>query len=238
MNLYKVAVCDDNDQELNNLYHMISSILDEKAAVYEISRFMSGEVAANAIINQNRNYDILFLDILMDELNGIMTARKIREEDEDISIVFITGSPNFVFEGYDVQALNYILKPVDKKKLSEILIYDCSKRNQKNYMDVKLKNSVVRILFDETIYLESKGRRVRIITTDKEYETYGTLTQFNEILPSEQFISCHKSFVVNLNYVSQISRTYFTTACNKIIPISKARYPDSKKAFINFIGKG
>lgn len=236
MNKYKIAVCDDRPEELNKICGKIGRILDNIDAGYTITKFMSGEGVADAIVNRKKKFDIVFLDILMAEVNGLVAARKIREQDEDVSIVFITGSPNFVFEGYDVQALHYILKPVDESKLTKILLYDWKKRNEKHYIDVKLKNSVCRIILDDICYLESSGRKVRIITKDGQYETYGSLSRFTDILPANRFISCHKSFVVNLDYISEISRTSFTTIYNQVIPISKACYSGAKKAFINFIG--
>lgn len=238
MNQYKIAVCDDDIYELDNLCIKISLVLEEHNANFNISRFMSGESLIDAVIGQKEKFDILFLDIIMDKINGIKTARKIREEDADIGIVFITNSPNFVFEGYDVRALHYILKPVDTEKLSQTLLYDWNKKNEKNYMDVKLKDSVNRIFYVDILYLESKGRMVIITTKNGDYETYGTLRQFLNILPPNQFIACHKSYVVNLNYVSQITRTAFTTTNNQIIPISRNYYSVAKKAFINFIGNG
>ena len=237
MNQYRIAVCDDNTAELNKLCSMISRILDDNNMDYHIDRFLSGESVVRAIDTEKKEFDILFLDIIMDEFNGVMAAKRIREEDDSISIVFITNSPDFVFEGYDVQALHYILKPVDTKKLSQILLYDWNRRYGKNYMDIKDGQSLHRIMFDDICYLESRGRKVAITAKDGDYETYGILSQFIDLLPSDQFISCHKSFVINLNYVSSITKASFSTKFNQTVPISKARYSASKKAFINFIGK-
>jgi DNA-binding LytR/AlgR family response regulator len=236
MNQYRVAVCDDDIEELNDLCDKISGILEDNDAKYAIDRFMSGEKVLDAIVRQKKNYHIIFLDILMTGVDGVTAAQKIREHAEDVSIVFITSSPNFVFKGYDVQALHYILKPVDTKKLARALLYDWT-RNEKNFLDVKLKHSVCRIWHDDILYLESKGRKVKIATKNGDYETYGTLNQFNNLLPSNKFIPSHKSFVVNLNFVTRITRTSFTTICNQAIPISKTYYAEAKKAFINFIGK-
>jgi two-component system response regulator LytT len=234
---YRIAACDDNAEQLDQLCMMISHALHAQGKEYDIARFSSGESVAESIVGDKRRFDILFLDIIMDEMNGVQTARKIREADGDISIVFITGSPDFVFEGYDVQALHYILKPVDAEKLANVLLYDWNCRYEKNHMDVKVNDAVVRIPFDDIVYMESRGRKVLITTKNGEYETYGALSQFGSLLPSGRFISCHKSFWVNLNYVSRISKVSFTTVYGQSIPISKACYSESKRAFINFIGK-
>lgn len=236
MNRYRVAVCDDDVEELNDLCNKISRLLDDNDADYTIDRFISGKSLIDAVVGQKMKYDILFLDILMAEVNGIMAAQKIREQDEGVSLVFITNSPDFVFAGYDVQALHYILKPVEAEKLAQTLLYDWHRRNEKNYLDVKLSHAVCRIIFDDICYLESRGRKIRIRTKNGDYETYGTLSRFMEILPAKQFISCHKSYAANLNYVSQITKTCFTTIDNQTIPISKSCYSEAKKAFINFIG--
>ncbi len=237
MSRYKVAVCDDDIKQLNNLCALIDHALEEQEAGHDVTRFSSGEDIADAIVRQGKKFDILFLDIIMDELSGVEAAHRIREKDKDVSIVFITSSPNFVFEGYDVHALHYILKPVDKEKLAGVLMYDLERRFEKNYLDIRVSGSVSRIPFKDIVYLESKGRKVIITAKSKNYETYGSLSQFANQLPSSSFISCHKSFLVNLNHVSQITRTKFTIATGQTIPISKACYPDAKRAFINFLGK-
>lgn len=237
MNRYKIAVCDDDAEQLNTLCEKIGDALREQETGFDLARFSSGERIATAVAEQGKRFDILFLDIIMDELSGVEAARRIREKDENVSIVFITSSPDFVFEGYDVQALHYILKPVDEAKIKSVLQYDFARRFEKNCLDIKLSGSVVRIPFDDIVYLESKGRKVMVATKSKNYETYGALSQLAEQLPSGDFIFSHKSFVVNLNHVSQITKTDFITDTGQAVPISKSCYPEAKTAFIDFIGK-
>ncbi|MFZ7102400.1 MAG: LytR/AlgR family response regulator transcription factor [Peptococcaceae bacterium] len=237
MNRYKIAVCDDDMQQLNILCEEIGHALHGQKAGFDLVRFSSGEEIAAAVAEQGKRFDILFLDIIMDELSGVEAARRIRGKDQNVSIVFITSSPDFVFEGYDVQALHYILKPVDEEKLRGVLMYDFAKRFEKNCLDIKFAGSVVRVPFDDIVYLESRGRKIIFATKSKAYETYGALSQFAEQLPPGGFIFSHKSFVVNLNHVSQITKTDFITDTKQAVPISKSCYPEAKKAFINFIGK-
>ncbi len=236
MGNYQVAVCDDNLEHLNDISGKIRQILDDNGASYTIEKYTSGKDILEVILNQKRKYDILFLDILMDEINGVVTARELRKNNSEASIVFITSSPNFVFKGYDVHALQYILKPVDMEKLTETILFDWNKKNEKSYLDIKLKQTYRRILFKDIYYLESMGRKVKIITANGDYEIYAKLSQLTEKLPSGQFINCHKSYTVNLDYVTQITKAYFTTRSGHVIPISKANYLHAKNAFINFIG--
>ena len=126
--LYLTAICDDNAADLNDLSNLLSLWAADRGITVTIDRFPSAESFLFHYV-EVKNYDLLLLDIEMGAMDGVTMAKRIRKDDESVQIVFITGYSDYIAEGYDVAALHYLMKPVNRDKLFSVL--DRALENQK-----------------------------------------------------------------------------------------------------------
>ena len=142
--------------------------------------------------------DLLFLDVEMENMDGMEAARQIREFDENIMIVFLTGYAEHVFDGYSVGALDYMLKPVTVQRLMELLHRVRVKLEQEESQTFSFKNAdgTWRFPLQEILYFYSDRRKAVLVTRDKEYTFYAKLDEIEKKL-DEQFVRIHQRFLVN-----------------------------------------
>ena len=234
--MYNIAICDDEPIYLDQASVAIKEIFAKHQKNCRIDKFSSAELLLKKIESGSKKYNFIVLDILMDGQNGIDAAKNIRRFDGDVNIVFLTSSPDFVYKGYDANASGYILKPIDKGKFEEILKKDWIKQNKAKHIVIKEKGIVHKVKYVDLIYLESKGKKVEIATLNGRFSVYAKLSDFSEMLTSEIFVNCHKSYLINLEHVQRIREGNFYTAQGCVVPISRANFQNAKKSFIDFIG--
>ena len=157
--MIKIAICDDEKQQLNILKNIISINLDLRGLDYKIYEFDCGENLLDSL--SENTYDIIFSDIEMKILDGIETAKKIRIQDKKSIIIFVTSHPDFVFQGYDVKAFNYILKPYNAEKIANILYSALDELDhvQDNFFVVELKSGTHKLNLSDTLYFTSDNVR-------------------------------------------------------------------------------
>lgn len=234
MHLYRVAICEDEAVFLREQETVCRGICDRLKMEYEITVFETG-VDFMAAYAGGARFDLLLLDIVMDELSGMELARKLRGLGDDAAIVFITSNPDFAIQGYDVGALHYLMKPLDGEALGKVIAADYRRRFSLNYLLVKSGAQTLRLPLSDIIDLETVGRRVKITTLHGEAETTTKLTQLLEHLPKEQFCRCHVGYVVHLSHIQTLSRTEAVTVTGKVIPVSRAYLKEVEKAFLKRI---
>ena len=223
-----IAICDDDNSQINALKKMLT------------------EWNSNTIINEYNsaeqflfNYpdascDLLLLDIEMGDMNGMELAKELRAKGDMLPIIFITGFSKYIGDGYDVEALHYLMKPVDKEKLFHVLDrYSCRHRPD-NRVILPIGNESVLVASDNIVYLEAFGKKTQITLNDgKEIVCTCGLSEASEKL-GQGFVSCHRSYVVNIGAIRKISRTDITMDSGKIIPLSRRSYDSVNRAFIDY----
>lgn len=230
----RIAIIDDIQTDREYLQQMITSCFPEAGfPIGQIECFETGE--AFLLHFEQGTYDMVFLDIYMNGINGIETAEQIRRQDTDTKLIFISVSNDFASESYAVHADYYLLKPYDKKAFSQIF-------TRLNLTDFSKKRIVTlpggqQILLHDILYTAFSGHYVtiyqtsrpalRIRCTQKEFETY--------LLPYPDFISCTRGMIVNLNEVSSLGPDHFVMTNEDYVPISRRRYPEIKQAYSDFL---
>lgn len=232
--MYKVAICEDEAVFRQEQETVCRGICDKLNIDYEITAFAAGTDFMAAYADGAR-YDLLLLDIVMDELNGMELARKLRGQGSDTAIVFITSNPDYAIQGYDVGALHYLMKPLDGQMLGKVIAADYKRRFSRSYLVVKSGTQNLRLLLKDIICLETVGKRVKITTLDGEFETAAKLTDLLEHLPREEFYRCHIGYVVNLTNIKTLSRTEAVAVGGKVIPVSRTYQKEVEKAFLKRI---
>ena len=184
-------------------------------------------------------YDVIFLDISMKGQNGMELARKIREKEKDVVLVFVTSDASYVFDGYEVGAYRYLMKPVDEKKLWEILDYARMQREveEENYILVKKDSQSVRVNLNDVLYMEAQKHYVNLYLEDQE--SINIKTVFTELLQemqekSDTVLATHRSYAVNIEKVVRIGRTECVLADGSVIPVSRSFYKEVNEAFIRY----
>ncbi|MBQ9342513.1 MAG: response regulator transcription factor [Lachnospiraceae bacterium] len=183
------------------------------------------------------SYDLIFLDIRMDDINGMELAKKIREGDKNVLLVFVTSERGFVFEGYEVDAYRYIIKPISDEKLNDVLNYAVKNAvRDEGSIIFRVDNEMIRIMRSDITYIEVKGHYVDIHTSD---DLITLKMSFEEALSflnenNELFIKTHRSYAVNIDKILKIGRTELTLTNKEVIPVSKSMYEPINKAFINY----
>ena len=229
----KIALCDDEKADIKYLTH----ILNKWAEARHIKTILQPFPSAESFLFEysgDKGYDILMLDIQMEEMSGLELARFIRRDNREVQIVFITGFPDFMPDGYDISALHYLLKPVNEDKLCEVMDKALHNLKQpKKSLHVIINAEAYRIPLSEILYLESQGHYIVIRTASREYKLKMNLTEMLKSL-GNGFFRCQRSFIINLEHVRKITRTSVRLDGGIDVPLSRDLYEAANRAVIDF----
>lgn len=237
--MLKIAVIEDNEVQSRLIKDYAKEWANKNNLLPEIKLFSSGEQFWFEF-EELSDIDIVLLDIQMSRISGIELAKKIRKTKSDAVIIFITGIPDYMQEGYDVEALHYLLKPVKKEKL-----FDCLDRALKKQDKVKEENFVfscegrlTTLKQSEIVFIESISHNLKIKTLKSEYITRMNLSEAEEKLNSKLFVKTHRAFIANLMHIRQLQKDKAVLADNTLIPISRREYKNVNTLFIGFFTQG
>ena len=232
--MINIGICEDELHYRVNIKDMLGDILSTYSINYKIYEFSSGE---ELLSNYPKDLDILIMDIQMKIINGMDTARKIREFDQNLEIIFMTSFSEFMQEGYEVKAYRYILKPISERKISRNILPCINEimKKKNNYLTINVKNYVDRIKIDSIVYIETDRPNILIYTNDNKYTTKMSISKIDKILREHGFFRCHNSYIVNLKLVESMNSNTLKIG-EKYIPISKYRVKELKLALPNILG--
>lgn len=222
----RIAVCDDEDVYIDAIVEAIDIWRKRRqVSSVAIQTFCSSEDLLGMIESKDW-FDIIFLDIqIPDEINGLEAARRIRSFDKFAKIVFVTNYAEHVYDGYYVNALRYLCKPVFPEQVFECMdvAYTQWKLNQDTDIMLRSKNSNKKLSYTDILYLESRGHNLMFYLTDTKepIAIRMTLERVFDVLPSELFVRCHRSFIVNISYVRRITRVSLTMSDDRVLAIGK-----------------
>ncbi len=220
--MLSIAVCDDEVIECCNMAKRIKEIMEEMKIPCIIRQFQSGEELLQAL----ESFDIVFLDIIMRELDGMKTAQIFRERASDKILIFVSSSREYVFEAYDVEAFQYLLKPVDDRKLKSVLQKAVLKTESclQEFIIVSRERQKKKLFLDDIYYFEIKGRMVDAHGPEGIFTYYEQMGKLENKLQDKGFFRCHKSYLVNLKYVDRYNRQEVILENGEKIVIAKRRY--------------
>lgn len=213
----------------------IRGTLEEMKVPCFLRQFNSGE----ELLQSEENFDIVFLDIMMDGLDGMKTAKRIRKKASCRLLVFISASREYVFDAYDVEAFWYLVKPVETWKLKQVLKKAVLKTEaaSPDFILVNKGRQKQKIFLRDILYFEIMGRLIDIHKTGGISDYYGKISILEEELREKGFFRCHKSYLVHLKYVKGYNRQEAVLDNGEKIPISKRRYEEFCKALLSYMKK-
>lgn len=240
--MLNIAICDDEKFFREEIRGLLTSYLDDKGIVHKVDTFGSGEEFALLGIEMLK-YDIVFLDINMERMDGLETARRIREQSRDIFIVFITAYIDYTLEGYKVDAIRYILKNNSTlgNAIAECMDAVCSRINYSvNKIEFEFIEGRKKIIPEHILYIESNLHKLIFYVMEdslREYTLYTTLDEMEERLSEEGFIRIHQSFLVNSMHVRKVVRYCMTLDNGTELSIPKTRFAAVRKAIAEYKGE-
>lgn len=228
-----IAVCDDEVMECSRMATKIRGILDEMEVPCTIRQFYSGR----ELLQSSETFDIIFLDIIMDGLDGMKTARLVREKAFDKLLVFISASRDYVFDAYDVEAFQYLLKPVEDKKLKSVLRKAVRKTEERSqaFIIVSRERQKKKLFLDDIYYFEIRGRMIDAHGRGGIFSYYEQIGILERELQGKGFVRCHKSYLVNLKYVDVYNRQELVLDNGERIAIAKRRYEVFCEAILKYM---
>lgn len=231
----KIAFCDDEQSQLDITGAYTQEWARERNVKVSIKQFNSAE-AFLFEWSSLENFNVLFLDIQMGGMSGIELAKQIRQIDDQLIIVFITGIMDHVFEGYDVKALHYLLKPIKKEDYKACLdqAFEEIQRKNKEILLVPLDGQLRKIAYQDIYYFEIFSHYMEVHTKYGLFKYKKKISELEEELPSSQFIRCHRSCIVNLLYINSMEKNLLKLDNEDVLPISSDRRKTLHNAFVNY----
>lgn len=227
-----IALCEDNREDLENL----RSILYQTKISSDITVYTSAETLLFDMESGQKQFDPFFLDIYLPGLNGVEAAHRIRMTDENSLLVFLTSSEDFYREAFDLYAFHYLLKPIEQTELAEVMQKAVKRINRPEEMlQISFRRQTILLKQMEIMYICSYSHVLYFHMKDgQKYTSYDKLDTLEPQLMPEQFVRCHKSFLVNLFYVDKMTPEGFYIG-DTLISISRSCAKRAKESYHNHL---
>ena len=230
-----IAICDDNDDQIAELRRLLGEWSEDKPFALDIDEYVSGE--SFLFSYPDKPCSLLLLDIEMLRLSGMELAKKLRSQGDMLPIIFITGYSEYMSEGYEVEALHYLLKPVSKEKLFRVLDRYVKKHTPENEVLLTCGEQTIHLSPDQIMYCEALGKKTQVCLSDSRLLQCQMGIGGMKNLFGREFVFCHRSYIVNLRYVRSIGKTEIYLDDGKHLPLSRRLYREVNEKFIAFYTK-
>lgn len=229
--MLRIAVCEDEKSMGEYLKQLIErGIADRKDCRIEL--FSSGE----ELLKKGKGFDIYFLDIDLKGMSGIDMAKSLRQKSEAV-IVFVTALKEYVFDAFDVQAFQYLLKPIDEEKFSRVLgqaVAECQPEKYAEPLVVRVKGLYRNIPKESILYAENEGRKIVLHLADEQISYYAKMSELEEMLGND-FFRCHRGYLVNLNAVKGYDTGNIQIKNGETILMAKQKYSAFVDVYMEFL---
>ena len=226
----EIAVVDDE----KTIKEHICTLIEEQQPDSHIEAYATGE----ELLVSGKRFDIVFLDIRMEGMNGIEAAKKLRAQQGDIILVFITGMKDYVFDALDLYAFQYLLKPIDEGKFAEVLeraVREAVRKKERRALFIKSRN--LTLDQSEILYIESRAKKAEIHTVRQTIEIYAAMDELEGQL-GEEFYRCHRAYLVNMDCITEYDSQSITLTNGDRVYLTKKKYGEFVKAYMWHLQNG
>ena len=228
-----IAIVDDNPKDAAQLKECVEAYCRKNSLAALVHTYRDGL----DFIRGAETHDIIFLDIQMGKLDGLETARLLRKINQESILIFVTNMAQFAIKGYEVDALDFIIKPASLASI--VYVMDKAMKrldgNTRAMFSLKTADGAVSLSANDIAYVEVFDHNLVYHTTRGEYTVRGRLSDVSEKLDQEKFVMCNRSFIVNLRHVSNVTADYLLIGDTRI-SVSKSHRKELMKRFSSFLG--
>jgi len=230
----RIAVCDDYDNDRKMVSEHILSYAGKHLLDIEVEELQSGEALLDS--SSQNPFQMVFLDIYLEGISGVETAFKIREKDENCIIIFVSTSPDFRAEGFEVGAVHYLIKPAAYEGV-ETALNRCRRlfEEAEKCFEITVERRIVKVRTRDVLYAEVYGKTVLIHTVSGTLKTYTTLSEIANLLEGGPFLICHRCYIVNMKFVSELLEADFLLENGEKVPIRKNGRQKIKEEYLQYI---
>lgn len=231
--MIRVAIVEDEELyrvQLSDLLRQYETLQKES---FRISFFADGDEIVSAYRMQ---FDIIFMDVKMKFMDGMSAAGEIRKMDSEVIIIFITNMHQYAVQGYAVEALAYLVKPISWFAFSECVRRAADRikrRKEQSYLYINVKGGMRRIAVNDIYYIESQGHAIYYHTVSDIFQTYGTLKEAERLLDRSGFYKCNKGCLVNLEHVDSVKDRSVVIKSEEL-PISRGKKQEFLKVLVDY----
>jgi len=228
----RIAIVDDE----KIICEQIKDFIQKEHGDCQIDSYFSGQTFLEA----GKRFDLVFLDIQMEGMDGMDTARALRKTQPEAVLIFVTGSKEYVFEAFDVSAFHYLLKPLEETKFKEVLARALlesqrCKTGRQERLFIRTKN--LTIDQKDILYIESRGKKVDIHTLKETFSIYGAMNELETQL-SKSFYRCHRGYLVNMAYITEYGADSITLTGGARVYLTKKKHGEFVKAYMWYLQNG
>ena len=234
--MFHIVICDDEKEFITDLQDLLHKYEKESGNEFCISEFGDG---SELLQNYQSDFDLIFMDIQMEKLDGLKTAEKIRKMDDTVGLFFLTSLPQYVWKGYEYGAANYLLKPLKYGRLKMELDRFFSRYQGRDEPYISFSNDTgkYKVLHKNLRYAETCKRNVLLHFEGQEQVIYKSMKEISSLLESQRkFTKCHASFIVNLAYVKSVENLEAVLTTGERIPISQPKRKEFMEKLADFWG--
>lgn len=226
----RIAVCDDRQEDQQLVLQLLRNWSGQRNIEITAESFPSAESFLFRYA-ENKAFDVLLLDIEMGGMDGVTMARRIRRDNAAVQIVFITGYSDYIAEGYEVEALHYLMKPIQEEKFFSVLDRAAEKLKQnERCLNLELSGEMVRIPFYQIRYLDVH-QNYATVHAQQDYTVKRTLGDFEKEL-DERFFRAGRALIVNLTLIRRVTRTEVHLSDGTVLPLPRGAYEPLNRAII------
>lgn len=232
--MVRILIAEDDPQCLLQMKQFLSDYSQESGQVFHITHYNNGE---DLVEHYRPEFDLLLLDVDMPFLDGMTAAALIRKMDPEVVIVFVTNLAQYAIQGYSVNALDYILKPLNYFSFSQHLTRALRyvRKQEGAYLTVAVKGGILKFEVGDIFYIERLGHQLMLHTRDGIHTSSATLQQMEEALAGKGFVRCNKGYLVNLAHVSGVQDGCAVVRGEKLL-ISRGRRGIFLDALADYVG--
>lgn len=235
---YRIGICEDEETQREHLTRMVISYYKAKGQIVEVETFESAEQLVFKYPDA-LPFSCMLIDIKLKEINGMELAKRIRREDKDIHIIFITGDRDYALDGYKVGAVRYLLKPYYKEDLFEAL--DCigvkeMEQEEKfdSYYCLNYNGEFVKIKISDILYAEVQGHYISLHTKDRRLYFKESMKNIRSKMPEDCFAQANRSVIVNIQNVERITKKECELCDGSVLSISRGCYENLNNKFMKY----
>ena len=230
---YRIAIVDDSKTDADFVQYILNNWADLRRAKIQAEVFSSAEAFLFQYA-EDKDWDILLLDIEMGNMDGVTLAKRIRQANDSVQIIFVTGFADYISEGYEVAALHYLMKPVKQDKLFVVLDRAVATlQKTERVILLPVGGEMLRLPVSQVQYVEAFSHTVALITETDTIQVKMPISEVEKML-GDGLVRCHRSYLVGLKHIARLSKTEVILDSGKSLPLSRGATPLVHKAFVSY----